>query len=377
MPPLALSIRDVNPRNQFRWIIPLHRRLIRHMHIPCIMYSPISHIRPIHQPRQLSFIRHLRNSTLPLKHSKTKLRLRDVLSWLNVLQLQELNKAVLLNHNQNMHCEFHQGALGQTLDTCWRLRDRIQEMIDARQISFNEVKQSNVRVNPLPDHGSGPRYSINMISTCAIGEEEETQESPASFIIEYVSAEVAVASAPFIIEVPAKEPYQDNRVPWYYGGEVANVEQELSAMGITRSGRVYQGLELTDEGKASAVALNDNLRATSTPTKKVLTAAQVPKKTTPERIEETVSSIFSNQISFSEDEVPLVGQGHLRSLHIVCKCNNHVVGRVMIDNGSALNKLKFFVEGKLITVNGEEDYAIYKETAIPYISIEEDQNLPF
>ncbi|PKI75824.1 hypothetical protein CRG98_003739 [Punica granatum] len=256
----------------------------------------------------------------------------------------------------------------------------------------------------------------------AVGEEEETQESPTPFIIEYVSAEMAVASAPFIIEVPAKEPYQDSRVPWNYGGEVANVEQELSAMGITRSGRVYQGLELADKGKASAAALNDNLRATSTPTKK--------------------------------------GQGHLRALHIVCKCNNHVVGRVMIDNSSALNlcpvstlkqmnvdmsriraskttvrafdgsrrdvngeidllidvglcsfsvtfqileipnafslllgrpwihaagavpssphqKLKFFVEGKLITVNGEEDYAIYKETAILYISIGEDQNLPF
>ncbi|PKI71969.1 hypothetical protein CRG98_007652 [Punica granatum] len=172
---------------------------------------------------------------------------------------------------------------------------------------------------------------------------------------------------------------------------------------------------------------------------KVLTAAQVPKETTSDRIVET---------------------GHLRALHIVCKCNNHVVGRVMIDNCSALNvcpvstlkqmnvdmnriraskttvrafdssrrvvngeinlpidvgpysfsvtfqileipnafslllgrpwihaagtvpsslhqKLKFFVEGKLITVNGEEDYVIYKETAVPCISIGEDQNLPF
>ncbi|PKI66189.1 hypothetical protein CRG98_013442 [Punica granatum] len=240
-------------------------------------------------------------------------------------------------------------------------------------------------------------------------------------------------------------------------------------MGITRSGRVYQGPELAQKGKASAAALSDNLRAASTPTKKVseeeaeafikvikaseykmveqmgkspahisllalllsfephrdallkvLTAAQVPKETAPERIEETVSSIFSNQISFSEDEIPSKGQGHLRALHIVCKCNNHVVGRVMIDNDSALNvcpvstlkqmnvdmsrirvrkttvrafdgsrrningeidllidKLKFFVEGKLITINGKEDYAIYKETAIPYVNIGEDQNLLF
>ncbi|PKI53624.1 hypothetical protein CRG98_025992 [Punica granatum] len=40
-------------------------------------------------------------------------------------------------------------------------------------------------------------------------------------------------------------------------------------------------------------------------------------------------------------------------------------------------KLKFFVEGKLITVNGKEDYAIYKGTAVPYVSIGEYQNLPF
>ncbi|PKI43337.1 hypothetical protein CRG98_036269 [Punica granatum] len=280
---------------------------------------------------------------------------------------------------------FHSTLKGHTTDNCWKLREKIQEMIDAKRISFSEVKPPNVRANPLPDH------------------------------------------------------------------------------------RVYQGPELVDKGKTSAVALGYNLRAASTLTKKVseeeaeafmkviktskykvveqmakspayisllalllsfephrdallkvLTVAQVPKEIAPERIEET-------------------GQGHLRALHIVCKCNNHVVGRVMINNGSALNvcpvstlkqmnvdmsriraskttvrafdgsrrdileipnafslllgrpwihaasavpsslhqKLKFFVEGKLITVNGEEDYAIYKETAVPYVSIGEDQNLPF
>ncbi|PKI26285.1 hypothetical protein CRG98_049026, partial [Punica granatum] len=30
-----------------------------------------------------------------------------------------------------------------------------------------------------------------------------------------------------------------------------------------------------------------------------------------------------------------------------------------------------------ITVKGEEDYAIYKETAVPYISVGDDENLPF
>ncbi|PKI38872.1 hypothetical protein CRG98_040743 [Punica granatum] len=361
-------------------------------------------------------------------------------------------------------------------------------MINAKQISFNQVKPPNVRVNPLPNHGSSSGPSINTISIAAVREEEDVQETSMPFIIDYAPAEVAVAYAPFVIEVLAKELYQDRRVPWNYGGEVANMEQEMRVMGITRSGRVYQGPEPGDKGKAPAGAFSAILEVGPLPAKKVtqqeaeafmkvikaseykvveqmgkssahisrfalllsfephrdallkvLTAAQVPKETAPDRIEETVNSIFSNHISFAEDELPSEGQGHLRALHIVCKCNNHVVNRVMIDNGSALNvcpvstlkhmnvdmsriraskttvrafdgsrreileipnafslllrrpwihaagavpsslhqKLKFFNEGKLINVNGKEDYAVYKEMAVPYIGIGEDQNLSF
>ncbi|PKI64957.1 hypothetical protein CRG98_014651 [Punica granatum] len=163
---------------------------------------------------------------------------------------------------------------------------------------------------------------------------------------------------------------------------------------------------------------------------RVLTAVQVSKETPPGRIEETVSSIFSNTISFSDDELPYEGWAHSLALHIVCKCNNCIIGRVMIDNGFALNvcpvngeidllievgpcsfsitfqvldipnafslllgrpwihsagavpsslhqRLKFIVEEKLITVKEEEDYAVYKETAVPYISVGDDENLSF
>ncbi|PKI18351.1 hypothetical protein CRG98_049375 [Punica granatum] len=85
-------------------------------------------------------------------------------------------------------------------------------MINAEQISFNEVKPPNMRVNPLLDHGSSSGPFINMISIAAIGEEEDLQEIPDPLIIDYAPAEVAVTYAPFVIEVPAKEPYQDRRV---------------------------------------------------------------------------------------------------------------------------------------------------------------------
>ncbi|PKI66797.1 hypothetical protein CRG98_012803 [Punica granatum] len=313
-----------------------------------------------------------------------------------------------------------------TLNIYWRLWDKIQEMINTKQISFNEVKPLNMHANPLPDHGSGSGPSVNMISIVAIRDDDDLQEIPIPFIIDYPPAEVAFTSAPFVIKVPAKEPYQDRRVPWDYGG------------------RFYQGPELANKGKAPAAAFSTIPETPLFPLKKV----------TKQEAETFM------KISFADDELPSEGQGHLRALHIVCKCNNHVVGRVMIDNGFALNvcpvstlkqmnvdmsriraskttvrafdgsrrevngeidllinvgpcsfsvtfqilkipnafslllgrpwihaasavpsslhqKLKFFVEGKLITINDEEDYAVYKETAVPYISIGEDQNLPF
>ncbi|PKI34630.1 hypothetical protein CRG98_044979, partial [Punica granatum] len=157
-------------------------------------------------------------------------------------------------------------------------------------------------------------------------------------------------------------------------------------MGITRSGRLYENPATTDKGKAPATGEETRPSALPASSKKVteeeveafmkvikaseykvveqmakspvhisllalllnsephrealmrvLTAAQVPKGTPLDRIEETINSIFSNTISFSDDELPSEGCTHSRALHIVCKCNNHIVGRVMIDNGSALN----------------------------------------
>ncbi|PKI64499.1 hypothetical protein CRG98_015062 [Punica granatum] len=287
--------------------------------------------------------------------------------------------------DQSKQCEYHRGAPGHTLDNCWKLRERIQEMIDAKELVFNAVRSPNVQANPLPDHGPAQGPSINMITVCTSREGEGDQGWPSPFVIEYVPAEAAVRftgidapPAPLVIDIPTREPYSDDRVPWTYEGGVGNLEQQFGVMGITRSGRLYENSATTDKGKAPATEVEARPRAPSTPPKKVteeeaeafmkiikmakspthisllalllnskphkeallrvLMAAQVPKGTPPDQIEETVNSIFSNTISFSDNELPSEGCTHSRALHIVCKCNNHIVGRVMIDNGSALNR---------------------------------------
>ena len=47
--------------------------------------------------------------------------------------------------------------------------------------------------------------------------------------------------------------------------------------------------------------------------------------------------LATNQVSFSDDELPLEGRVHTLAMHIVIKCEDMIVARVLIDNGSALN----------------------------------------
>ncbi|PKI49823.1 hypothetical protein CRG98_029800 [Punica granatum] len=115
-----------------------------------------------------------------------------------------------------------------------KLRERIQQMTDDKQLTFNAVKPPNVQSNPLPDHGSSSGPSINMIGVCAIGEYETGQEALAPFVIEYVPAET-----------------------------------DVGVMGVTRSGRVYENLEAANKGKAPAAVLEIALEATPIPQKKV------------------------------------------------------------------------------------------------------------
>ena len=45
----------------------------------------------------------------------------------------------------------------------------------------------------------------------------------------------------------------------------------------------------------------------------------------------------TNQVSFSNNELPLEGRDHTLAMHIVVKCEDTIVAMVLIDNGSTLN----------------------------------------
>ncbi|PKI71086.1 hypothetical protein CRG98_008521, partial [Punica granatum] len=75
--------------------------------------------------------------------------------------------------------------------------------------------------------------------------------------------------APLVIDVPARDPYSNDRVPWTYEGSVGDLERQFGVMGITRSGRLYENPTTTDRGKAPVAEEEMRPRTLLTSSKKV------------------------------------------------------------------------------------------------------------
>ncbi|XP_070003047.1 uncharacterized protein [Nicotiana sylvestris] len=71
---------------------------------------------------------------------------------------------------------------------------------------------------------------------------------------------------------------------------------------------------------------------------KIFNEAHVPDKITVNHLEKIAGKIFeANRITFSDDELPMEGTEHNRALYLTVKCEDSVVSRVLVDNGSSAN----------------------------------------
>jgi len=71
---------------------------------------------------------------------------------------------------------------------------------------------------------------------------------------------------------------------------------------------------------------------------KVLKETCVPTSAIEFAFEGMVSTMLAtNQISFTDDELPPEGRDHTFPMHIIVKCEDIIIARVLIDNGSTLN----------------------------------------
>jgi len=57
------------------------------------------------------------------------------------------------NYDPNARCDYHAGVVGHSIENCWALKYKVQELINAKWLSFKEGSPS-VGNNPLPGHGN-------------------------------------------------------------------------------------------------------------------------------------------------------------------------------------------------------------------------------
>ncbi|XP_019242606.1 PREDICTED: uncharacterized protein LOC109222744, partial [Nicotiana attenuata] len=166
---------------------------------------------------------------------------------------------------------------------------------------------------------------------------------------------------PIIIKPVTQLPVVDAKaVPWNYRQVIVTykgreIEEEVNETGgLTRSGRSFSPEELrkakpfkdsqmpvmksvTEEEaeeflkkmKVQDYSIVDQVLM------KILNEAHVPDKITVNHLEKIASKIFEvNRITFSDDELPMEGTEHNRALYLTVKCEDSVVSRVLVDNGS-------------------------------------------
>ncbi|XP_028215058.1 uncharacterized protein LOC114397144 [Glycine soja] len=71
---------------------------------------------------------------------------------------------------------------------------------------------------------------------------------------------------------------------------------------------------------------------------KILIEAHVAQDISVEGFEGIINNITANNcLTFIDEEIPIEGRGHNRALHVSIKCLDHIMVKVLIDNGSSLN----------------------------------------
>ncbi|XP_027337107.1 uncharacterized protein LOC113850763 [Abrus precatorius] len=338
---------------------------------------------PGHQGPSVNLIDEGREQFLRRKVKDVKTPLKSI--------FREICEFGLLERNSEREnaCEFHPNA-AHTLEECIEFTHTSQDLMDKQliQIGCSKIDQEVLAVNEL------------------------TSNSPKPLVIHYTKKRIASVSTlpkPITLRVPMPFSYKDNK------------------SGITQSGRIYTPEELRNKQliEKRNNCEKEGTKATDSIAKdrKEEQKKMVSHEETLDRLEGIVGNITANNyLTFTDDEIPVGGAGHNKAFHIFVKCMDHILARVLIDNGSSLNvmpkmtlaklpsdgsymkpstmvvkafdgsrrevigeitlpvmigpiifeKLKFIIDDKLVIISAEEDLLVTKPSSTPYIFVTEE-----
>ncbi|XP_070013582.1 uncharacterized protein [Nicotiana sylvestris] len=293
------------------------------------------------------------------------------------------------NLDYSVSCEYCSGTPAHDTEKCWHLKSAIHELIDTNRIEVQAPEAPNINQNPMPAH-----QEANMIEIVhEVGEARKPSQtvmmiwSSGVKIVEQSTSEKLVlksserSSEPSVIvkkgsssDVAAKQERMKVVVLGVASKPVGKEikEEVCEIQGLTRSGRCFAPEELR-KAKISkdnpvlvkkAVAeeeVEEFLRKMKhrQALLKILNEAHIPDKITMNHLEKIANKIFEvNRVTFSDDELPVEGTEHNRALYLTVKCENSVVTRVLVDNGSSANICPLSTLSKLKV----EDERIHKNS---------------
>ncbi|XP_075076992.1 uncharacterized protein LOC142163753 [Nicotiana tabacum] len=191
----------------------------------------------------------------------------------------------LKNLDYSLRCAYCSDAPGHDAEKCWHLKRAIQELIGTNQIVVQSPDAPNINQNPLLAHAETHMIEI-------VHKDGEPKKSSKSVMMIWASESNLVKALDSTKETPLT---------------IEGVTEKPSSLNSKPPVLVVKGLS-KDIGAR------------------------------PESSKVIASKIFeANRITFSDDELPMEGTKHNRALYLTVKCEDYVVSRVLVDNGSSAN----------------------------------------
>jgi len=105
---------------------------------------------------------------IPMSYTKLLLDLLKN-SLVAVCLVKPLQPPYPRSYNENAQCGYHAGAIGHSIENYRAFKTKVQSLIDAGWLTFQEQKPS-VETNPLSNHGNAST-SANVEQVAAIEQE--------------------------------------------------------------------------------------------------------------------------------------------------------------------------------------------------------------
>ena len=270
-------------------------------------------------------------------------------------------------------CTFHQGGQGHNIENCYGLKNAVQRLIDDKRIFFTD-SAPNVQTNPLPNHDIA---AVNMVA--------DVQQSHLILDVQHIRTPLVPLHAKLCEVNLFKHDHDVCKVclhdPWGCQKVKDDVQRLLDRGELVverKCDHVIEKTQAKDYGAVKDVGQSSGTNASSefdeilklikkseykvvdqlmqTPSKisilsllmnseahkdalmKVLEQAFVDHDVIVGQFRGIVVNITAcNNLSFSDEELPVEGRNHNLALHISVNCKTDALSNALVDIGSSLN----------------------------------------